>query len=137
LRISGVDHIAVAVKSIDDALKLYRDVLEFKLVKIEDVEEEKVRIAMFKIGETFIELLEPKTHDGVVAKFISERGEGVHHIALRVENIDNALREIAGRGLRVVYSNSRSLKDRRINFIHPRDTHGVMIELVERFESYE
>lgn len=137
MRISGVDHIAVAVKSIDDALRLYRDVLELKLVKIEDVEEEKVRIAMLRVGGTFIELLEPRTHDSVVAKFISERGEGIHHIALRVENIDDALREIAGRGLRVIYSNPRSLKDRRINFIHPRDTHGVMIELVERIESYE
>jgi methylmalonyl-CoA/ethylmalonyl-CoA epimerase len=92
---------------------------------------------MFKVGGTFIELLEPKTHDSVVAKFISERGEGIHHIALRVENINDALREITSRGLRVVYSSSRNLKDRRINFIHPRDTHGVMIELVERFESYE
>lgn len=132
MRISGIDHIAVAVKSIDDVLKLYRDVLGVELVKIEDVEEENVRIAMFRIGGVFIELLEPKTPSSVVARFISERGEGIHHVALRVENIDEALKEVTGKGLRVIYSGSRNLKDRKINFIHPRDTHGVMIELIER-----
>jgi len=132
LRISGIDHIAVAVKNIDDVLKLYRDVLGVELVKIEDVEEENVRIAMFRVGEAFIELLEPKTPDSVVTRFISERGEGIHHIALRVENIDEALKEVTSKGLRVIYRSSRNLKDRKINFIHPRDAHGVMIELIER-----
>lgn len=132
MRISGIDHIAVAVRSVDDALRLYQDILGFKLVKVEDVDEEKVKVAMLKVGEVFIELLEPKTPNSAVAKFINERGEGIHHIALRVENIDEALREATSRGLRAVYSASRSLKDRRINFIHPRDTHGVMIELIER-----
>ena len=132
MRISGIDHIAVAVKNIDDALKLYRDVLGVELIKIEDVEEEKVRIAMFRVGGVFIELLEPKTPDSVVARFINEKGEGIHHVALRVGNIDEALREVTNKGLRIVYSSSRTLKDRRINFIHPRDTYGVMIELIER-----
>lgn len=132
MKINRIDHIAVAVRSVDDVLKLYRDVLGFELVKVEDVEEEKVKIAMFRVGETFIELLEPKTPDSAVAKFINERGEGIHHVALRVENIDEALKEVASKGLRVIYSTSRNLEDRRINFIHPRDTHGVMIELIER-----
>ncbi|PCN50992.1 methylmalonyl-CoA epimerase [Candidatus Geothermarchaeota archaeon ex4572_27] len=134
---SRVDHIGIAVRDVRKAIDVYRDKLGLKLVKIEEVEAEKVRIAMFKVGETYIELLEPTSPDSALAKFLEKRGEGVHHIALRVDDINKAVEDLRSRGMEFTYEKPRELHDRKIIFIHPKHVHGVLLELVERIKEVE
>ncbi|MCD6340561.1 MAG: VOC family protein, partial [Desulfurococcales archaeon] len=89
-----LDHIGIAVKNLDEAVKFYKDVLGLELVEREDVPEEKVRIAIFKVGDVFIELLEGTSEDSAITKFINKRGEGIHHIAIRVENVDEVSKKL-------------------------------------------
>jgi len=130
--IRKVDHIGIAVRSVEKALKIYRDVLGLELVKIEEVKEEKVKIAILKVGDTYIELLEPLTEDSSLHKFLSKRGEGIHHIALKVDDISKACEELKRKQLKILYEKPRELKDRKINFIHPKNVYGVLLEIIER-----
>ena len=135
--IKKIDHIGIAVKSVDDALKIYKDVIGLKFVKIEEVPEEKVKIAMLKVGETYVELLEPLSEDSALAKFLERRGEGIHHIAFAVDDINKAMEEVKANGVDFIYEKPRELHDRKINFIHPKFGHGVLLELVERIKEVE
>lgn len=135
--IMRIDHIGIAVRNISEALKVYRDVIGLKFVKIEEVPEEKVKIAMLKVGETYIELLEPLSSESALAKFLDKRGEGIHHIAFAVNNIDEAMQKVKANGVDFIYDKPRELHDRKINFIHPKFGHGVLLELVERLEVVE
>ena len=130
----GVDHIGVAVNNLDEAISLYRDVLGLKLEGTHVVEKQKVRVAFFSTGgETRIELLEPTESDSPVAKFIERRGEGVHHIALKVRNIEAVLEELKGKGLRLVDEKQRiGVGGAKIAFIHPKSTRSVLYELCEK-----
>jgi len=130
----GVDHIGVAVNNLDEAISLYRDVLGLKLEGTHVVEKQKVRVAFFSTGgETRIELLEPTESDSPVAKFIERRGEGVHHIALKVRNIEAVLEELKGKGLRLVDEKQRiGVYGAKIAFIHPKSTRSVLYELCEK-----
>ncbi|MFQ5871077.1 MAG: methylmalonyl-CoA epimerase [Candidatus Geothermarchaeales archaeon] len=129
-----IDHIGIAVNRLDDALPFYRDALRLELVGVEDVTEEQVRIAMLQIGETRIELLEPLSQDGAVAKFLQERGEGIHHVAFSVDDLASVTKRVKEGGAHLVYSEPRVIPGgRAMNFIHPRSTHGVLVELVERY----
>ncbi len=132
----ALDHIGIAVKNLDEAVKFYRDVLGLELVKIEEVPEEKVRIAMFKVGASYIELLEAMDENSAIAKFIEKRGEGIHHIAIRVDDVDALTKELVSKGVRVIYSKPKLVSggDRKINFIHPKSTRGVLLEIMERYE---
>ena len=134
-RVLKIDHLGIAVKNLDEAVKVYRDILGLELVKIEEVPEEKVRIAMFKVGESYIELLEGTSPDSAIQKFIEKRGEGIHHLALRVDNIKDVIEELKGK-VRLVYEEPRVVShgERIITFVHPKSTHGVLLELVERKE---
>jgi LAO/AO transport system kinase len=127
-----IDHIGIAVRSIEEALKLYEGVLQLRVSGYEELEEQGVRVAMIPIGESRIELLEPLRPDSPVEKFMSKRGEGIHHISVCVDNIESALERFKAAGVRLIDSTpKRGAGNSKIAFIHPAGTHGVLLELVE------
>lgn len=133
MKVTGVDHIGIAVKSIDEALKLWEEVLGIKCTGREEVEEQKVVTAFLPLGDTEIELLEPTSPESPVSKFMEKRGEGIHHLALRVENIEAALEELKGKGIRLIDEKPRcGAGGVKIAFIHPKAAGGVLLELSER-----
>ena len=131
--VTGIDHIGIAVKQLDEVVSLYRDVLGLRLEGIHVVQEQKVRMAFFSTGgETRIELLEPTDSESPVAKFIESHGEGVHHIALKVKNIEAVLEGLKGKSLRLMDEKPRIGADgAKIAFIHPKSTRNVLYELCE------
>lgn len=129
--IAKIDHIGVAVNSIEEAVKLYRDVLGLKIEEIEVNEEQKVRIAPIHIGESKVELLESTDPEGPIAKHIARRGEGIHHLALGVKNIREALKTLKEKGVPLIDEEPRlGLGGSRIAFLHPKGT-KILLELVE------
>lgn len=131
--ITKVDHIGIAVTSIDAVRKLYEDVLGIRLTETEVVNDQQVKVAFLPIGESEIELLESTTSDGPVAKFIAAKGEGIQHIALRVNDINAALSELKAKGVRLIDESPRKgAGGARIAFLHPKATNGTLIELCER-----
>jgi len=133
MKVLKVDHIGIAVKGIDTANKLYGDLLGLNCAGRETVEPAKVTTAFFPVGDTELELLESTTPDGPIAKFIASRGEGIQHIAFRVENIEEALAELKAKGVRLIDETPRrGAGGAKIAFLHPQSTFGVLIELSER-----
>lgn len=131
--ISKIDHIGIAVKSIDEALKLYTDVLGLQCSGIEEVSEQKVKTAFIPTGDSELELLESTSDDGPIAKFIEKKGEGIQHIALRVDNIEEALEELKQKGMVLIDEKPRyGAGGAKIAFIHPKSTKGVLLELCQR-----
>ncbi len=131
--IDKLDHIGIAVKSIEEGLKYYRDVLGMEYLGEEEVTEQKVRVAFLKLGESRIELLEPTSSDSPVAKFLEKRGAGIHHIAILVDDIEAALSSHRKAGARLIDETPRvGAHDMLIAFIHPKSTGGVLIELCQR-----
>ena len=130
-----IDHIGIAVKSLAEAVKVYQDAIGLSVSGYDEVDDQGVRVAMLAIGESRIELLEPTGADSPIEKFMSKRGEGIHHIAVRVDNIEEALERLKASGARLIDSTPRrGAHDTRIAFIHPSSTHGVLLELVEHGE---
>src|SRR5229473_1336113 len=130
-----IDHIAIIVRNIEQALVFYRDTLGIMPSEIKEVPTEQVRIAFLPMGGpggSEIELIEPTTADSSLAKFLEKRGEGLHHICLEVENIDTALTEMQEKGVPVLDKQPRLAAEGRAIFIHPKGTNGVLLELVER-----
>lgn len=128
-----VDHIGVAVSNLEEALKIYTEVLGLKLHGTEVVEEQKVRVAFVPVGDTEIELLESTDPEGPIAKFIEKRGQGMQHIAFRVDDIDEALERMRQKGVRLIDEKPRyGAGGARIAFLHPKSTGGVLVELCER-----
>ena len=127
-----IDHIGIVVRSIEEALKVYRDALGLPLAHVQEVPEQQVRIAFLPIGDCEIELVEPTAADSGVARFLEKRGEGLHHICFEVEDIEAALRDLAARGLRLIDRQPRQGAIGRVAFLHPKSAHGVLIELVEK-----
>jgi methylmalonyl-CoA/ethylmalonyl-CoA epimerase len=133
MKVLKVDHIGIAVKSIDAAKKLYHDILGLGYAGSETVEEQKVTTAFFPVGESEVELLESTAPDGPVAKYIEKRGEGIQHVAFRVENIEAALAELKEKGIQLIDEKPRrGAGGARIAFLHPKSTFGVLVELCER-----
>jgi len=129
--IKKINHVGIAVNSIEDALKLYTDALGLKVKDIEIVEAQKVRIAIIPVGESKIELLESTDPEGVIAKYIEKKGEGLHHLALEVSDIQQALDTLREKGVQLIDERPRiGVEDTRIAFLHPKQT-KVLIELVE------
>ena len=129
--ITRIDHIGIAVKSIEDALKLYADALGLEVKDIEIVEAQKVRTAIIPVGESKIELLESTDPEGVIARYIEKRGEGLHHLALAVGNIEQALDDLQRKEVSLIDEKPRDgVEGSRIAFLHPKAA-GVLIELVE------
>lgn len=128
-----IDHIGIAVNSIEEASKVYTDILGLKMIGVETVEEQKVKTAFIPVGESEVELLEATDSSSAIAKFIEKRGEGSQHIAFRVDNIDKALEELKEKGVRLIDEKPRiGAGGAKIAFIHPKATKGVLIELCER-----
>ena len=126
---SHIDHIGIAVKSIEESRKYYEEVLHLECYKIEEVPDQKVRVAFFKIGEVKIELLEPTDPDSPVAKFLEKKGPGFHHIAYFVDSVNEALVVTKNKGAQLIDEKSRSGADGMdIGFLHPKSTEGVLTE---------
>ena len=133
MKVKHIDHIGIAVKGIAERGKFYTDVLGLRIEDIENVAEQKVNVAFLPITDSELELLESTEPDGPVAKFIESRGEGIQHIAFRVENIDEALEELKAKGVRLIDQKARmGAGGARIAFIHPKETGGVLVEICER-----
>ena len=131
--VKKVDHIGIAVSNLDEALKLYEEVLGIECIKTEVVEEQKVKVAFLPLGDTEVELLESTAPDGPVAKFIEKKGEGIQHIAFKVDNIEKALEEMRQKGMQLIDEKPRyGAGGAKIAFLHPKSTKGVLIELCER-----
>ena len=135
MKVLKIDHIGIAVKSIDATKQLYHDLLGLTDAGSETVAEQKVTTAFFPIGDTEIELLASTSPDGPIAKYLDKKGEGVQHIAFRVENIEEALVELRARGVQLIDEKPRrGAGGAKIAFLHPKSTFGVLIELCEREE---
>jgi methylmalonyl-CoA epimerase len=133
MKVTKVDHIGIAVRSIDDALAFYRDTLGIDAVGTEIIADQKVKVAFLPLGDTELELLESTAPDGPVAQFIEKRGEGIQHIALRVENISDALRELREKNFKLIDEQPRyGAGNAKIAFLHPKATGGILLELSER-----
>ena len=128
-----IDHIGIAVKSIEGALKFWETALGIKCTGVEEVAEQKVRTAFLPVRDTEVELLEPMSDDSPVAKFIEKKGEGIHHLAIRVDDLQKALDELKARGVRLIDEKPRKgAGGAYIAFVHPAATGGTLLELSER-----
>jgi methylmalonyl-CoA/ethylmalonyl-CoA epimerase len=132
MKILKVDHIGIAVESIARSSKFY-ELLGLESAGTEEVAEQKVKVAFFPLGDSEIELLESTLPDGPIAKYIEKNGEGIQHVALRVDNIDTALAELKEKGIRLIDEKPRyGAGGARIAFVHPKSTGGILLELSER-----
>lgn len=130
-----IDHIGIAVKNIEVASKSYA-LLGFTLFSKEEVEEEGVKIALLRAGDCIIELLEPLNNKSSVARFLERRGEGIHHVAFLYEDAVSACSFASRRGFKLIYEEPKTIRgNRKINFIHPDSTHGVLYEIIERLDN--
>ncbi len=131
--INGIDHIGIAVSSLDEGVNHYGETLGLEFEGCEEIAEQKVNVAKFLIGGVEIELLQSTDPEGPIAKFIEKRGEGIHHIAFEVDNIEGCLNELKTKGVALIDEEARiGAGGSRIAFLHPKDMHGVLMELVER-----
>ncbi len=127
-----IEHIGIATHNIDDALKFWRDALGLRVVETEEVAEQGVRVAMLPLGEPRIELLEPTSESSPVARFLEKRGAGIHHIAVRVDDIRATLRDLKEKGVRLIDETPRvGAGGCLVAFVHPATAGGVLLELVE------
>jgi len=130
--LTKINHIGIAVTSLDETIPFYRDNLGMAFAGIEEVTEQKVRVAMLRIGESMIELLEPTSEDSPVAKFIEKNGAGIHHIAYEVADIEAAIAKLLADGARMIDEKPRlGAHDSRIAFVHPKSSKGVLTELCQ------
>jgi len=130
-----IDHIGIAVKSLTEAAAIYENALGLKVNAYDQVDEQGVRVAMLNIGESRIELLEPTGPESPIEKFMTKRGEGIHHIAITVDDIEKTLERLKAAGIRLVDNEPRrGAHNTRIAFVHPSSTHGVLLELVQHGE---
>ena len=128
-----IDHIGIAVANLDETLKVYTDILGLTLHGTETVADQKVRVAFLPVGDTEIELLESTEPDVPIAKFIEAKGQGLQHIAFRVDDIEAALAELKAKGVRLIDEKPRyGAGGAKIAFLHPKSTNGVLIELSQR-----
>jgi methylmalonyl-CoA/ethylmalonyl-CoA epimerase len=133
MNISHIEHIGIAVKSIEESKKYYEEVLGLKCYSIEEVADQKVKTAFFQVGDTKIELLESTSPDGPIGKFIAKKGEGMHHLAFAVDNAGEALQDAGEKGVQLIDKVSRNgAEGLKIGFLHPKSTHGVLTELCSK-----
>ncbi len=133
MKLNKIEHIGIAVKSIEESLKYYENVLGLKCYAIEDVKDQKVKTAFLKIGETKLELLEATSNNSPIAKFIEKRGEGIHHIAFDTDDIKQSLTEIKTKGIKLIDETPRKgAEGLEIAFLHPKSTGGVLTEICKK-----
>lgn len=127
-----IDHIGVAVNNLEESLHIFKDVLGMKCSGEEEVKEQNVKVAFLPVGESEIELLESTSPDGNIAKYIEKKGEGIHHIAFEVEDLDVMLKNLQKKGVRSIDKEPRyGAGGARIAFLHPKSTNGILVELCE------
>ncbi len=127
--ITHIEHLGIAVKSLETAIPYYEQILGMKCYSIEEVKDQKVKTAFFKVGQTKIELLEPTSPDSTIAKFIENKGEGIHHLAFAVPDTAEALNELSAKGIRLIDAAPRAgAEGLAIGFAHPKSTGGVLTE---------
>ena len=133
MQLLNIDHLGIAVKSIDEGKNFWTDTLGLEFEGSETVAEQKVTTAFFPVGESEVELLESTAPDGPIAKYLEKKGEGIQHVAFRGENIEAALNELKEKGIRLIDEQPRiGAGGAKIAFLHPKATHGVLVELCER-----
>ena len=124
-----IDHLGIAVNSIEEARQFYENVLGLSCERIEEVASQKVRTAFFRIGETHIELLEPTSEDSPIAKFLASRGEGIHHVSYKSSDIKDSLKKAAGAGCRLIHEEPiTGAGGKQVAFLHPKSSHGLLTE---------
>ena len=125
-----IEHIGIAVKNLSDSIPLFEKLLNSQCYKTEEVESENVRTAFFRTGDSKVELLESTQQDGVIAKYLDKKGEGVHHIAFHVDDIEAEMRRLESEGFKLLHSEPKPGADNKmVCFLHPKNTNGVLIEL--------
>jgi methylmalonyl-CoA/ethylmalonyl-CoA epimerase len=133
MKTTHIEHIGIAVKNLEASIKYYEEIFGLKCYAIEEVKDQKVRTAFFEVGQTKIELLESTEPDSPIGKFIDKRGEGVHHLAFAVNDIEAGLKEIENKGIELIDKHPRKgAEDLNIAFLHPKSTYGVLTELCEK-----
>jgi len=133
MNLTHIEHIGIAVKSLDESIKFYEEILGLKCYGIEEIADQKVKAAFFQIGQTKIELLESIDPEGPIGKFIEKRGEGIHHIAYAAKNLSSSLNELKDKGIKLIDDNPRKgAEGFNIAFIHPKSAFGVLTELCEK-----
>jgi methylmalonyl-CoA/ethylmalonyl-CoA epimerase len=129
MEISHIEHIGIAVRSLEESIPYYENILGLKCYAVEEVADQKVKTAFFMVGQTKIELLESTDPEGPIGKFIGKKGPGVHHLAFAVENVNEALNEVAEKGIQVIDKTGRKgAEGMNIGFLHPKATLGVLTE---------
>lgn len=126
-----IDHVGIAVKSVDESLKFYRDILGLEFKGIEVLEDRGLKVAFLKTGESKIELLESISKDSNIEKFIEKKGEGIHHLALKVDDVDDKIESMEELGTKFIGEASIGAGGKKIVFIHPKSTNGVLMELCQ------
>ncbi|WP_167608465.1 methylmalonyl-CoA epimerase [Maribellus sediminis] len=130
MNISHIEHIGIAVNSLDEAIPYYENMLGLKCYAVEEVADQKVKTAFFQVGDTKIELLESTDPEGPIGKFIEKKGPGVHHLAFAVDDVNKSLTELDEKGIRLIDQKSRKgAEGLNIGFLHPKSTLGVLTEL--------
>ncbi len=133
MSISHIEHIGIAVKDLQKAIQYYENILGLKCYAIEEVKDQKVKTAFFMVGQTKLELLESTSEDGPIAKFVEKRGEGIHHLAFAVNDIEKSLQEVEKKGIRLIDKQPRKgAEGLDIGFLHPKSTFGVLTEFCEK-----
>ncbi len=128
-----IEHIGIAVKNLDDSINYYEKVLGLKCYKVEEVKDQKVKTAFFQVGQTKIELLESTDPEGPIGKFIEKRGEGLHHLAFAVNGIEDSLKQVEEKGVRLIDKTPRKgAEGLDIAFLHPKSTFGTLTEFCEK-----
>jgi len=132
MKLTHIEHIGIAVNSLEEAIPYYEEILGLKCYAIEEVADQKVKTAFFKVGDTKIELLESTDPEGPIGKFIEKRGQGIHHLAFAVDGIQEALNEAEEKGIRLIDKQPRrGAEGLDIGFLHPKSTFGVLTEFCE------
>lgn len=134
--LKGIDHIGIVVKDINRSIPLFRDIMGLELLGTEVISEDDVKVASFAIGESRIELIEPIKEETPVFRFLKKRGEGIHHVAVLVQDLEEALGNLKKAGLDIIDGRSQiGAMGRKVAFIHPRSCHGLLVELCEKQET--
>jgi methylmalonyl-CoA/ethylmalonyl-CoA epimerase len=130
--IKSVNHVAIAVKNLDEGLKVFETLLGHKAAQVKEIPDQKVKAAMIHVGDVEIELIQPTDPGTGVAKFLDSKGEGIHHICFEVDDVDKELQAMAAKGIETIDKKGRTGMSGKVGFLHPKSAKGVLIELVQK-----
>ena len=130
-KITKLNHVAIVVPDIEGSLSFWRDALGLELHHVEDVPSQKSQVAFIPVGESEVELVRPTTDDSGVAKFLADRGAGMHHLCFEVDDIDGMLADLKAKGIRLINETATQLEGRKVAFVHPKSANGVLVELYQ------